>query len=283
MLRQDNSLGMVAGASRYDSGTDIVSRYQKVFGDNYHLGVHGFVEFIPGHAFALRRKTWDDIGGFGNHTRNVCEDHALSANLRRAEYGLFIHGDISVRQVRKLSRHAHCRRLWIWLQEAIFANIRAGSPLQEQLGGLFIPPILQRLPTISTVKDPCLLYLELLCLVSHCLHTLKAVQLRFPELYNGRAVSENFIAALFFRMRAHTKVAALLRVDLIQLGFGEAVLAVGKSQNTSDAYTNWQPVLGIFDMWEEAGILHSLDQVVVSAFLTEDNSLTPDFSAYAGM
>jgi hypothetical protein len=280
MLRQDAALGMLAGASRYDSGTDVMSRDQTLFGDNYHLGVHGFVDFIPGHAFALRRKTWDEVGGFEGHARRICGDHALCAKLRRAGYGLFIHKDIFVRQIRKISRHAHCKRLWNWLQEAILAGIQTGSPLEEQLAGLFVPPILQRLPVISKAKDPDLLYPELLCLVSHCLHTLQAC---CAELHGGRATADFFCEALFFRMQGYVKLRALLRTDLVQLGFAEAVLAAGKGSGAPNARANWQPVLEIFDMLEKAGLLRALDQTIVPAFLEEDSRVTPDFSAYAGM
>ena len=286
MLRQDAALGMVAGASRYDSGTDAMSRYQTLFGDNYHAGVHGLVDFIPGHAFALRRAAWDDAGGFGSHSRRVCEDHALCANLRRAGYGLFIHKGIFVRQIRKISRHAHCKRLWNWLREAIFAGLRANSPLEAQLAALFIPPLLQRLPIISRANDPDLLYPELLCLASHCLHALREAHVRGPELHDGRATPENFCAALFSRTQGYARLHALLRMDLAQLGFAEAVLAAGKgpsAPNASDARINWQPILEVFDMWEKAGILCALDQTVVPALLEEAAHVTPDFSAYAGM
>jgi hypothetical protein len=283
MLRQDAALGMVAGASRYDSGTDIMSRYQALFGDNYHIGVHGFVDFIPGHAFAMRRAAWDDAGGFGSHSRSVCEDHALCAKLCRAGYGLFIHNGIFVRQIRKLSRYAHCKRLWHWLQEAILAGIQAGSPLEEQLAGLFIPPMLQRLPVISRANDPDLLYPELLCLASHCLHALQACR---AELHDGRATPENFCEALFFRLQGYVKLRALLRTDLVQLGFAETMLAADKgpsAPDAPDARVDWQPVLEIFDMLDKAGLLRALDQTIVPAFLEEDARVTPDFSAYAGM
>jgi hypothetical protein len=283
MLLRDVSLGMVAGASRYDSGTDAMSRYQTLFGDNHHFGVHGLVDFIPGHAFALRRKAWDDAGGFAGHTRSVCEDHALCANLRRADYGLFIHSGIFVRQIRKLSRHAHCKRLWNWLREAILAGIQANKPLEAQLAGLFVPPMLQRLPIISRANDPALLYTELLCLISHCLHTLRAVRARRLELYDdGRATPESFCAALFFRIQAYARLDALLRMDLARLGFAE-VAAVAGTYGTPEGCANWQPILDFLALWEEAGILRSLDQTVVPALLEEESRVTPDFSAYAGM
>jgi hypothetical protein len=260
-----------------------MSRYQKLFGDNYHLGVHGLVDFIPGHAFALRRKAWDDAGGFGGHTRNVCEDHALCANLRRAGYGLFVHGGIFVRQIRRLSRHAHCKRLWNWLREAILAGIRTDEPLAEQLAGLFVPPLLQRLPIISKANDPALLYPELLCLASHCLHTLQAVRAHHPELRDDQATPESFCAALFFRLRAYGRLCALLRMDLARLGFAKMMPGAGAYPCPSDACAGWQPILGSLAMWEESGILRALDLAVVPALLEEEARVTPDFSAYAGM
>ena len=75
-------VGLVSGPVDYRSGDDLVSRFQRAFGDNHNIGQAGATGFVPGNAFLLRRATWEACGGMAAFAGDVCEDHFLCEKIK---------------------------------------------------------------------------------------------------------------------------------------------------------------------------------------------------------
>ena len=276
-LLADKRMGMVSGASLYDSGRDLVSRYQLFFGDNYHHGVHGDVGFIPGHAFVLRRDAWTAVGGLQSHTRPVCEDHALCSALRVAGYVLFVDRDINIRQIRRLSRHAHCLRLWNWMHPEILAHLDHSAPLPQQLADLFIPLLAERYRLILELGDISLCYIEILYVLSMCLNTLAAVARNKDRNTAGEA-PEFLLAACLHALKPYTHLTTLIKEDVVKFGYAKYLVAAIKIKK--DTFDNWKPVTTVLSMFAEHGVLAHLNTISVPVIYEEDGQQNADFSSY---
>ncbi len=273
-------VGMVSGSRVDDSGTDSVSRYLTLFGQNYLPEKDGFVDFIPGHAFAMRRAVWEETGGFGGHSAKTAEDHALCAAVLKAGYKLLIDSGIRVRQVRCLSRHAHCRRLWVWLSPALFGTFRPERAVVEQLSLLLAEPMLDRATIISGRRDFTLLYIEVLYLLY--------IVLMLCRKLTGQGAFSAGEDARFWRqardlLHSHPRLLNLLKADLLHMkALSPSALSANSSAEAGEGI-DWREFLECLNGFSNSGLFSWLDREGVPILLREESELEPDFSAYTLM
>ena len=276
-------VGMVSGECLHLAGTDMLSRYLALFGDNFQVSQTGLVDYIPGLAFALRREVWQETGGFSGHTRAVCEDIALCRAIKSKGYALLMDKSIPVRQVRRLTRTAHCRRLWIWCGQPLVDGTEPSLSLPDQFLGLFVHPMLKRTAHIGEKQDPALVYYEVLYasyIALELCHALGQKGILFPD------AAKRFVTNLEQKLAPFPMLLRLLKSDLLQLGVLPPKQGSTPSADNSTPLArecDWEDVFCFADIFTENKVFTWLNNTGVRLILEEDASLEADFSSYMHM
>ena len=289
---EDAGVGMVSGSCLVDAGGGSLGLYVRLFGDNYLARETGPVDFIPGVAFALRKAVWNEVNGFAGHDRATCEDHALCAKLRAKGYRLIMDKGIRAFQTRRLSRHAQCRRLWLWCGPALLAGADDGARLPDQFMAWYVLPLLERIRICIERDCPEVIYHDLL----HVIHAAFAV---CRELAGAGRIPPASARVLFTvlekRLAGHALVWNLLKRDLIVLGVlpppqaGEpesrnrpAAETAGPREPFSlwESAADWDEPFAFLDVLSSSGILSLLNDAEVPRLLAEDKTAAVDFSSY---
>jgi glycosyltransferase involved in cell wall biosynthesis len=278
---QRPEVGMAAGNSLVDAGGGSLGMYLRLFGENYVVKKTGPVEFIPGGAWAMRRAVWNQVGGFSSHQRRTSEDHALCGLLRRAGYQLIVDAGTKVFQVRKLTRHAQCRRIWTWCGPPLAGSIKDAASLPDQLLLIFTEPMLQRVEIILEDKAPVLVYYEMLMLPYMAFEFCA-----YPPLTDRlpAALAPDLLKALEEKLSPFPRLWRFLQRDLARLGVlplaPRATFDPGKNDPPLAQGTDWSPYLAFLDAFRRSGFLDWLNRDGVRILLEEDSGREEDFSAY---
>jgi glycosyltransferase involved in cell wall biosynthesis len=143
--------------------------------------------FISGGVWFLRRRTWREVGGFGEYSQRTHEDFAFSRRIANSGYALRSLA-VPAHQVRRMGRHAFARRRNSYLGPGFRSALlrdptRAIKALRNAVQA--------RTRAILESKDFPLLYLELFLFLSlfiqgsgcsgTALRKLKAVTLPFLD------------------------------------------------------------------------------------------------------
>lgn len=268
-------VGLAAGAVRQAAGEDLVSRYLRVFGDNHNLTANGPVDFIPGNAFLLASSTWKAVDGFGDFRETVCEDHQLCKRIR--DHGLTLWSDctISAWQTRRISRHAHCMRVWKWLHGPQKTQLMQcpGCPgtilyLQEAL----LKPLIGRVEKALSLEEPLFVYLELLYLsfaVLDMLDFARSKGLVTPELAAG------FSSELRRRFALYRRLGLLWEEDLRRAG--KSLPAEVVQPETEP----WSEFFAVHDSLERTGFFKWLNGQGVLNILADESKTDYAFSSYS--
>lgn len=266
-------VGLSAGAVVYDSGDDLMSRYLKYFGDNHNVTATGEVKFISGNAFLLRRDTWEAVGGFGDYAETTCEDHVLCSNIRQA--GLKLWSDASVRawQTRRISRHAHCMRIWEWTHRSFLRQASSILSVPPFIMETVVTPLSRRLEVSFQMNELLFSYVEFLYLNFVVVKTLEHLR------ETGRieeSLWAGFHDGLHTRMMKYPKLYALLRRDI---GMTGTLLSSFKGKGADVSV--WQPVFDLADTLERSGVLGWLESDGMASILEDEKTAEHAFSAYA--
>lgn len=269
-------VGLTAGAVSHAAGTDLVSRYLRVFGDNHNLAANGPVDFIPGNAFLLTRATWQAVGGFGDYREPVCEDHHLCKRIRAHGQTLWSDCTISAWQTRRISRHAHCMRVWKWLhgsQKTQLALCTSGLCTILYLQEVLLKPLIERVEEALRLNESLFVYLELLYLsftVLDMLDFARSKGLVTPELAAG------FPFELRRRLVAYRRLGLLWEEDLRR---------AGKSLHGCEAVVpeteQWSEFFALHDSLEQSGFLAWLNGQGVLYILADESQTEYAFSSYS--
>jgi hypothetical protein len=267
--------GMVTGARVQDAGHGPVGEFLRMFGDNYQQESPGPVDFIPGLAFAMRCDVWREIGGFGDRTAGIGEDHVLCGRVKAHGYVLICDPRVSANQIRKLDRIAVCRRYWRWLSGNALAFMRRRTTsLPEGLYGCFVPPMLQRIEISVNRNAPAGVYVDILYVTSH-------IALTCQELEAGGDIAPgcclSFLRRLEEKLRPWPVLARLLKADLLRVG-----VAWPRAAPNAAPAVDWDDVLVFLDVCAESKLLDWLNADGARLVLEEEAEGT-DFSAYRQM
>jgi glycosyltransferase involved in cell wall biosynthesis len=272
-------VGAVCGPVLHDGGADLVSRFLRAFGDNHHQGADGPVDFIPGNAYLIRRAVWELVGGFGDYSRSVCEDHHLSAKIRAAGLTLYCEGRARAAQIRRISRQAMVKRIWEWCHEPVKGNLPGQEDFAGYLWAAFVVPLADRLTFAAERGEPLFIYLELLYFCHIALD-----MLRFAAAARGYDpdLAAAWLAALARLTRGRPKLAALLRSDLAALGHD---LAPWRARAGAERAAGPEPgpfdeIFSVFESLAATGVYDWLDREGVRAVLAEERAGAVDFSFY---
>lgn len=264
-------VGMVSGPVGYVSGEDLVSRFQRCFGDNHNQDRSGAVEFIPGNAFLLRRETWEACGGLADFRGEVCEDHFLCAKLRRAGLLLWVEERARARQIRRINRAAMLKRYWKWCHTALKEQaLTAGAPVAYVFSALAMPHA-QRVETAIAREEPLFLYLEAAYLSFAVLDLLDHLAARDRAHPGLKAAWWTRLDRLFGRLPV---LRAVLRADLARLGQTPPPAAEDLPGDP------WEPCFAALDALAGSGVYEWLNRAGVPAMLEEEKTLSYDFSFY---
>jgi GT2 family glycosyltransferase len=263
--------GMVTGARVQDVGHGPVGEFLRMFGDNYRQDLPGPVDFIPAIAFAMRSNVWREIGGFGDRTAGIGEDHVLCGRVKARGYALVCDPRIFVNQVRRLDRIAVCRRYWRWLSGNAMAFMRRTPSLPEGLYGCFVQPMLRRIE-ISVRRDaPASVYVDMLYVTSHIALTCQELEAS-GDIAPGCCLS--FLRRLEEKLRPWPVLARLLKADLLRVG----VAWPHPAPNATPA-VDWDAVLVFLEICAESKLFDWLNADGVRHVL-EEEAEGADFSAY---
>ena len=287
---EDANVGMVSGCCLVDAGGGSLGLYVRLFGDNYLVRETGPVDFIPGVAFALRKAVWNEVNGFAGHGRATCEDHALCAKLKAKGYRLIMDKGIRTIQTRRLSRHAQCRRLWLWCGPALLAGTDNEAPLSDQFMAWYVLPLLERIRICIERNCPEVIYHDLL----HIIYAAFAVCRELAG--TGRIPSASarvLVTVLEKHFVGHPLVWSLLKRDLIALGAlplpqsGESEIqsntTTGNGRARSplwESAADWATPFAFLGVLSSSGTLSLLNDAEAPRLLAEDKIAAVDFSSY---
>ncbi|WP_051183025.1 glycosyltransferase family 2 protein [Desulfocurvibacter africanus] len=269
-------VGLTAGAVRHAAGNDLVSRYLQTFGDNHNLTANGPMDFIPGNAFLLASATWKAVGGFGDYQESVCEDHQLCKRIRAHGQTLWSDCTISAWQTRRISRHAHCMRVWKWLHrshKAQLATFPGDRGAVVYLHEILLKPLVERVEEALRLNESLFIYLELLYLSFTVLDMLDFARIKglvTPELAAG------FPFELRRRLVAYRRLGLLWEEDLRR---------AGKSLHGCEAVEpeteQWSEFFALHDSLEQSGFLAWLNGQGVLNILADESKTEYAFSSYS--
>jgi hypothetical protein len=270
----------MVGGNMFDaSGTGALAGYLSLFGDNAVSRRVETVEALSGIAFAMRKAVWDEVGGLASHTRRTHEDHALCFSLKAHHYRIIRDADISVTQVRKLTRHAMCMRVWTWCGPSLLEAIPDANTLRPALLAAIVMPMLHRAIQAAERGATLLIYYDLLVVC----HTALACCLELNR--QGLLARDWFVSLRDFleaRCAPFPRLRGLLKSDLLKLGVWSAPLREGGESmpDAGDAPDpGWSETFAFLDHFAATGVLSLLEAGGVTAVLAEEKEKT-DFSSY---
>jgi GT2 family glycosyltransferase len=264
-------VGLVSGPVVYLSGDDLVSRYQRVFGDNHNLEKTGDTDFVPGNVFLLRRAVWEACGGMAGFDREVCEDHFLCGRIRALGLSLRVDARARARQTRRISRLAMLQRYWRWCREALIRAALERCDLPAFILVALALPHAARLETCLTLGEPMFVYLEALYLSYTTLDLLGAAAAA------GRAdaaLPAAWWAGLKRIFGGHATLWAALRADLARLG------QPFRPGFPTGAENPFAPSLEALEALRQGSLFDWMSRQGVPAMLAEERAQTYDFSFY---
>lgn len=269
-------VGLTAGAVRHAAGKDLVSRYLQAFGDNHNLAASGQVDFIPGNAFLLARATWQAVGGFGDYHEAVCEDHQLCRRIRAHGLSLWSDCAVSAWQTRRISRHAHCMRVWKWLhrqQKNQVAQCPGGPGTILYLQEALLKPLIRRVEEALRLNEPLFIYLELLYLSFTVLDMLDfagSKGLVTPGLAAG------FSSELRRRLVPYRRLGLLWEEDLRRAG-----RSLQGNDDVTPETEQWSGFFALLDSLDQTGFFAWLNGRGVLDILADESAADYAFSSYS--
>ncbi|MDR2799714.1 MAG: glycosyltransferase [Desulfovibrio sp.] len=276
-LLEHKKIGLVSGEYTDASGMDLLSRYRAIF-ESKPVEKSGPAEFICGLAFAIRREVWNEIKGFGNNPSRIGEDWALCGALKKRGYQLFIDKSVPLRQVRRLTRHAHCRRLYVWMGELPLREYSEDHSLPEQFAAHIVNPMLERTALIGEIEDPAMVYFELLYVAYMALKicAMLGARGRIPPLAGADFMRETEKRLAPFPLLLRLLKSDLLRLEVLPPAKGAAPGKDGRLARECD----WSEAFFFADIFAGNGVFDWLNREGARRILMEEAKLDPDFSVY---
>lgn len=264
-------VGLVSGPVIYLSGDDLVSRYQRRFGDNHNLGVAGETTFVPGNAFLLRRSVWAASGGLNGFQGEVCEDHFFCNRLRDMGLKLWIEGQARACQIRRIARVVMLRRYWKWCHAHVKTQALQTPDIAAYATVVLALPHGERVQTAITVEEPLFIYLEIVFLSYTLLDVLDHLE---AQGRRTAGLKEAWWNGLRERFASYPALWAFLRMDLSKLGQAES--RAGEKAGCAP----WEPAFETMDALAGSGLYEWLAKAGVAAMAAEDSTIAYDFSFY---
>ena len=264
-------LGMISGPVIYASGNDLVSRFQRRFGDNHNVQQTGETDFIPGNVFLMHRDIWRASRGFQDFKGEVCEDHHLCKNVKKLQLKLWIDERAKAAQVRKINRIAMVKRYWKWCGAALKKQAAGTTDIPAYIFSSLAIPHSGRIEAAIEMEEPLFVYLELLYLSYAVLDLLD-----FCALHQAGAAD---LKSLWWRnLSTHFKhyklLWAFLRADLAKLDQTDASGQTIQENASLDA--SFTALLALKD----SGLFEWLSGKGIQTILDEERSLKYNFSFY---
>jgi glycosyltransferase involved in cell wall biosynthesis len=264
-------VGLVSGPVIYLSGDDLVSRYQRTFGDNHNLGVTGETVFVPGNAFLLRRSVWAASGGLAGFQGEVCEDHFFCNRLREMGLKLWIEDKARACQVRRITRVAMLRRYWKWCHAHVKTQSLETPDIAKYATVVLALPHGERVQTAIAREEPLFIYLEIVFLSYTILDTLDHLEAMGRDTAGLKQAWWNGLKERFARYPA---LWAFLRMDLSKLGQTEPPALGG------EGCAPWESAFETMDALLGSGLYEWLSKAGVASMAAEESSIAYDFSFY---
>lgn len=267
-----SEIGLVGGALQHSSGSDTVSRYFRMYGDNHNLHHTGDVSFIPGNAFLMRREVWEAVGGFGDYAESTCEDHELCRRMQNHGYRLFSDCRAQAAQTRRVSRFTLCRRVWKWCHATMKEQMLGGERTVPYLFETCAKPMLERFEASVAADDLLLVYIDLLYL-AYTVADLLAYGVE--KGLADRSLSDGFRISFLSMCAGFPVLERFLRADMGRLG-----VALQVPPGHSADVAAWNDFFMFAPVLRESGLLQWLQTEGVPRLLREDAENAYDFSAY---
>ncbi|MFZ5811640.1 MAG: glycosyltransferase [Thermodesulfobacteriota bacterium] len=273
-------VGLCSGASFYNSGDDLVSRYLKYYGDNHNVASTGKVEFIPGNAFFLRRTLWEEVGGFGDYSISHCEDHVLCKRIKESGYILYSDASIKAKQTRRLERHTMCMRIWQWCHRELKNHLPQKSDvipiyLFEYLGS----PVQQRIETNVKINELMFIYIDLLYMI---LTVSDMIEFACERGVLNEQDKDGFYAVVLEPIHAYHRLFAMLKIDFALASKNtKRQLPHVQNQPAPKQKEKWDLFGMVIQSLSQSGFFRWFEQQGVDALIAESKSVEYDFSSYA--
>lgn len=268
---QRPEIGLVSGPVIYLSGDDLISRFQRYFGDNHNLEKSGAVDFIPGNAFLMRRETWEQCEGMAGHHRDVCEDHYLCQKIKQQGLKLWVEAMARARQIRRITRIAMLKRYWKWCHSTIKKEAEKKQDIPKYIQDALIAPHAKRLEFSIEREELMFIYLEMLYISFIVLDVLDHLILNNIQPPGQKAAWWFELSRIASR---YPLLYAILRSDLAQLGQPPVFEGEPGLQNP------WSQAFEALRAIEPSGVYNWLNKSGIPSMLAEDESLDYDFSFY---
>lgn len=267
----DPGIGLVGGSLVYKSGDDLVSRYLSIFGDNHNQHHVGPVDFIPGNAFLLHRRTWEQAGGFTAYNETNCQDHYLCNRLKSQGYSLYSNAKAQAWQLRRITRTTMCKRVWKWCHKPIKKQASQAGDVMTYLFGTLVAPMLDRCHHAAKKGEPLFYYLELLYLSHAIVDTL-------DYLAESGAVTQEicqgFMLGLAELFEGAPRIWALFKADLTAMGHTLVLPTLGN-------VPSWSEFFMFSEMFKNAGIFTWLNRDGAIQLIRDEMDEKYHFSSYA--
>lgn len=255
----EREIGMVSSRVRHETGSPAMDTYlDGLYAPKQEVGL---VRFIPGPVFAMRKDTYDLVGGFAGHAAPRGEDTYLCQQLLRHGLRLYKMDGVEACQQRKLTLVQCMKRCVSWDLPYFEKRSAKGDSLVDTLPAFFMK-CRQRMAFLPP-DDAVVRYIGILFLVSGSL-TIAGLNPAEPE--GPRYVWRSF--ADYFSPFPHI-LGALAR-DIARIGLTSPVMA-GEG-------CFFAGIDALLDMLFERRALSAMDQALRTA--TVDETAHPHYSMY---
>lgn len=264
-------IGLTGGSLAHGAGDDLVSRYMRTYGDNHNLHHVGPVDFIPGNAFLLRRKTWQRIGGFSGYNLTNCQDHYLCNLLKKCGYTLFSNAEAKAWQRRRMIRTTMCKRVWKWCHKAVKTQMLESKNPVGYLFEMSVKPMMDRFESSMEKGEMLFLYLDMLYFAYTVLDMLDH-SVRHGQMKQGER--DGFLTGLDSLFARYPAIQAVFRQDMRSLGLDIVGSSEIRPAIWNDFFVFAQPL-------RKGGLMDWLNRQGVMQLLEEDSRDDYHFSSYA--
>lgn len=275
-------VAVAGGLLHTGSGNDLVSRYARHFQEcdveDVHPSTPGPVGFVPGGAWLVRSKAWEDVGGLAGFQARQGADSELCRRFLDKGHELWLHPEATATKVRRMSRNAIVRRRWTTMERQVKRLYADKHSLIKALDAVR-EAVASRLQAALDAGEHMFAYLELLFSAHAALDLLDygCGTGRYPAEGRDSRV-QGLMACLADYLADYPSLRALLTEDLARDGLRLPPPGACPPGSPDDAA--WAGFFAVFDPVRDNGDLATLDTPGARIIQVEERQLGYDFSYY---
>lgn len=279
-------VGVVGVSVLCEAGEDLVSQYMNLFG--HQMLADGEADFLSGNVWLMRRKVWQEVGGFGTYSKRTHEDHYYCQAVKAKGFKLLSRAARPGRQVRNLSRLAVVKRFSAWAPKttATLRNNPGEAGVQALAYVAFLDCFKRVEYLLGQGKNAAFIYLELL-FFAHNIFNIFADSARLNGVEDIehapgwlKKEAKQFWQEFAELFSGSPFAFKILLNDLNQLGHKLPNILGVQCENVPDD-TFWADLLSTFAALKQpGGMLEQMEKLGLPQLLREEGQVFRNYSFY---